>query len=148
MTGLTGRSDHNLDAKGRLILPARFRQALSGGFYLSPGYHQSRDGSMLPNLTIYPMDTWEAVCSKVDALAEEDSSVADMFFAYSELCQPDSQFRIVIPQNLRAYAQLTKSVVLTGRSSKIILWDAQLLQQAEGMRLDTANVAAMMRLLR
>lgn len=148
MAGFTGRSDHNLDTKGRLILPARFRPSLADGFYIAPGYHQSRDGSILPNLTIYPLEAWDAVCAKVDALSEEDSSVADMFFANSELCVPDSQYRIVIPQLLRDYAQLKKAVVLTGRNSRILLWDAELLRQAEGMALSASNVAAMMKLLK
>lgn len=148
MAGLTGKSDHNLDSKGRLILPSRFRTALADGFYIAPGYHQGRNGETIPNLTIYPMEAWDAICAKVEALPEEESSVADMFFAFAEHCEPDSQFRIVIPQTLRTYAQLKKAVVLTGRSSKAILWDAELMQKAEGMMLSTANVAAMMKLLR
>lgn len=148
MAGMTGRSDHNLDTKGRLILPARFRNALADGFYIAPGYHQTQDGAMLPNLTLYPMEAWESLCAKVEQLPEENSSAADMFFASAEKCEPDSQFRIVIPQQLRSYAQLKKAVVLTGRNSRAILWDADLLEQAEGMMLSTSNIAAMMKLLR
>lgn len=147
MTGMTGKSEHNLDSKGRLILPAKFRSALGGEFYIAPGYHESRDGTQVPNLTIYPMDAWNDICGKLNSLPEDQSYVADAFFSSAERCEPDSQFRIVIPQYLREYAQLTKAVVLTGSNTKAKLWDAELLRQTEGMKLSVGNISAMMKAL-
>lgn len=147
LTRMTGRSEHNLDAKGRLILPARFRAVLGSEFYLAPGYHVCPDGTQVPNLTVYPMEAWDRICEKLDSLPENLSYMSDAFFAHAERCEPDSQFRIVIPQGLREYAGLKKTVVLTGSNTKAKLWDADTIRQTEGMRLNIDNITAMMKAL-
>lgn len=144
---MTGKSEHNLDAKGRLILPVKFRAALGEAFYIAAGYHENQDGSLVPNLTLYPMDAWNNISEKLASRPEDESSVAEAFFASAERCEPDSQYRIVIPAYLREYAHLKKSVVLIGCNTRAKLWDADLLAQTEGMRLTVANIARMMKSL-
>ncbi len=145
---MTGKSEHNLDSKGRLILPARLRAELGETFYITAGYHENRDGSLVPNLTLYPMAAWNAICEKLEQLPEDEGSVADAFFASAVRCEPDSQYRIVIPAYLRDYACLKKEVVLIGRNTRAVLWDAETLAKTEGMRLTVNNIARMMKALR
>lgn len=145
---MTGKSEHNLDSKGRLILPVKFRAALGEAFYIAAGYHENQDGSLVPNLTLYPMEAWNSICEKLANMPEDQSSVAEAFFASAERCEPDSQYRIVIPGYLREYAHLKKSVVLIGSNTRAKLWDADLLKQTEGMKLSVDNIARMMKALR
>ncbi len=148
MAQLTGKSEHNLDSKGRLILPVRFRADLGEAFYVAAGYHRTQEGNLIPNLTLYPMDAWNDMCAKFAALPEDESSVAEAFFASAERCEPDSQYRIVIPSYLREYAQLKKAVVLIGCNTRAKLWDADLLAQTESMKLNVNNIARMMQAIR
>jgi MraZ protein len=145
---MTGKSEHTLDAKGRLILPVRLRKELGEAFYIAAGYHQDRDGTLIPNLTLYPMEAWNRISDQLNSLPEEESSVAEAFFSSAEYCQPDGQFRIVVPAYLRDYAQLKKKVVLIGSGTRAKLWDAELLEKTEGMKLTVDNIARMMKAMR
>ena len=115
-----GEYNHTIDAKGRLIIPSRFRELLGEEFVLTRGL----DGC----LSIYPMDEWAAFEEKLRALplTNKDARTFSRFFvAGATTCQLDKQGRILVPQTLRQFAGLEKDVVLTGNLNRIEVWSKE-----------------------
>ena len=115
-----GEYNHIIDAKGRLIIPARFRELLGEEFILTKGL----DGS----LSIYPMDAWEAFETKLRALPLTNKNARTFtrfFVAGATNCELDRQGRILVPQTLREFAGLEKEVVLTGNLDRIEIWSKE-----------------------
>ena len=107
-----GEYNHIIDAKGRLIIPARFRELLGEEFILTKGL----DGC----LSIYPMDAWEAFETNKNA-----RTFTRFFVAGATNCELDRQGRILVPQTLREFAGLEKEVVLTGNLDRIEIWSKE-----------------------
>jgi MraZ protein len=110
---------HNLDAKGRLAIPARFRDALGPESILTRGVDRC--------LVIYPSDAWHSLAARVDAmpLTDHDTRMYRRFlFADAAVIDPDGQGRIVLPADLRAYAEIERSVVVVGMDSTVEIWAA------------------------
>ena len=115
-----GEYNHIIDAKGRLIIPARFRELLGEEFILTKGL----DGC----LSIYPMDAWEAFETKLRALPLTNKNARTFtrfFVAGVTNCELDRQGRILVPQTLREFAGLEKEVVLTGNLDRIEIWSKE-----------------------
>ena len=115
-----GEYNHIIDAKGRLIIPARFRELLGEEFILTKGL----DGC----LSIYPMDAWEAFETKLRALPLTNKNARTFtrfFVAGATNCELDRQGRILVPQTLREFAGLEKEVVLTGNLDLIEIWSKE-----------------------
>ena len=115
-----GEYNHTIDAKGRLIIPARFRELLGEEFILTKGL----DGC----LSIYPMDAWEAFETKLRALPLTNKNARTFtrfFVAGATNCELDRQGRILVPQTLREFAGLEKEVVLTGNLDRIEIWSKE-----------------------
>lgn len=115
-----GEYSHTIDAKGRLIIPAKFREALGEEFILTKGL----DGCLL----IYPMDEWESFEEKLKALPLTDKNARAFlrfFVAGATACELDRQGRILVPSTLREFAGLEKEVVLTGNLTRIEIWSKQ-----------------------
>lgn len=123
-----GEYQHTLDAKGRVILPARFRDQLAGGAVMT-----KLDGC----LAVYPMDEWAEVADEIRQIAKRgraERQAARVFFAGAAEVEPDKQGRVAIPPALREYAHLERDVVVTGAYSRIEIWDASVwrTRNAEG----------------
>ena len=115
-----GEYNHIIDAKGRLIIPARFRELLGEEFILTKGL----DGC----LSIYPMDAWEAFETKLRALPLTNKNARTFtrfFVAGATNCELDRQGIILVPQTLREFAGLEKEVVLTGNLDRIEIWSKE-----------------------
>ena len=115
-----GEYNHIIDAKGRLIIPARFRELLGEEFILTKGL----DGC----LSIYPMDAWEAFETKLRALPLTNKNARTFtrfFVAGATNCELDRQGRILVPQTLREFAGLEKEVVLAGNLDRIEIWSKE-----------------------
>ena len=115
-----GEYNHIIDAKGRLIIPARFRELLGEEFILTKGL----DGC----LSIYPMDAWEAFETKLRALPLTNKNARTFtrfFVAGATNCELERQGRILVPQTLREFAGLEKEVVLTGNLDRIEIWSKE-----------------------
>ena len=115
-----GEYNHIIDAKGRLIIPARFRELLGEEFILTKGL----DGC----LSIYPMDEWKAFEEKLRALPLTNKNARTFtrfFVAGATNCELDRQGRILVPQTLREFAGLEKEVVLTGNLDRIEIWSKE-----------------------
>lgn len=115
-----GEYSHTIDAKGRLIIPSRFREQLGEEFVLTKGL----DGC----LSIYPMDEWTAFEEKLRALPLTNKNArtfSRFFVAGATVCELDKQGRILVPATLREFAGLEKDVVLTGNINRIEVWSKQ-----------------------
>ena len=112
-----GEYNHTIDAKGRLIIPSKFRELLGEEFVLTKGL----DGCLF----IYPMDEWEAFEEKLRALPLTNKNArtfSRFFVAGATTCELDKQGRILVPGTLREYAGLEKDVILAGNLDRIEVW--------------------------
>ena len=114
-----GRYDHSLDAKGRLILPARLRARLGSRCFLTP--HLERC------IGVWPIETFEAEIEARKAQAVDTWSRNDMrdWFAAVDEIEIDAQGRILVASDLRLYAQLEREVVVVGVDDHVELWSPQ-----------------------
>ena len=115
-----GSSFHNLDPKGRLIIPARFREVLKEG---------SIDGLMVSKmdgaLICYTFEEWQKVEERILNMAVKSENMRRfrrIFIGGAFECMLDKQGRIVIPPTLRQYAGLEKEVVLVGVLDHFEIW--------------------------
>ena len=115
-----GEYNHTIDAKGRLIIPSKFREALGSEFVLTKGL----DGCLF----VFPMKEWEAFEEKLRSLPLIDKNArkfSRFFLAGASTCELDKQGRILVPGKLREFAQMDKEVVLTGMLDRIEVWSKE-----------------------
>lgn len=115
-----GEYNHTIDAKGRLIIPSKFREALGNEFVLTKGL----DGCLF----VFPMKEWEAFEEKLRSLPLIDKNArkfSRFFLAGASTCELDKQGRILVPGTLREFAQMDKEVVLTGMLDRIEVWSKE-----------------------
>ncbi|MCJ7835948.1 division/cell wall cluster transcriptional repressor MraZ [Cuneatibacter sp. NSJ-177] len=113
-----GEYSHTIDAKGRLIIPSRFREELGDNFVVTKGL----DGCLFA----YTNEEWKHFEEKLQAIPvsnQKGRRFARYFLAGATLCEVDKQGRILIPANLRAAAALEKDVVLAGVGDRVEIWD-------------------------
>ncbi|EOL47840.1 division/cell wall cluster transcriptional repressor MraZ [Enterococcus caccae] len=113
-----GEFQHNIDAKGRLIVPAKFRDQLGEKFVVTRGM----DGCLFG----YPMSEWEELEGKLKEmpLAKKDArTFVRFFYSAATECEIDKQGRINIPATLRTHGSLEKACVIIGVSNRIEIWD-------------------------
>lgn len=118
-----GFSTVNIDSKGRMAIPSRFRQRLA---VESDGHLVQTLNPLDRSLWIYPLTDWEDIETKLAALSDFDKQsrrAKQMMRGYASDCQLDAQGRILIPQELRDYAQLEKQAVILGQGNKFEVWD-------------------------
>ena len=112
--------NHTLDTKGRLIIPAKFREILGEEFVISKGM----DGCLF----VYANDDWNAFEQKLTSLPlinKEARQFARFFLAGAATVEVDKQGRILIPSVLREFASLQKDVVFVGVGSRIEIWSKE-----------------------
>lgn len=113
----------NLDSKGRLAIPAKYRDALfaqSSGKLVLTADHENAC------LLLYPEPTWLPIRDKINAMPSLNSLVRQLqrrLLGYAETIDMDAAGRILISPALRTYAKLDKQVVLVGQGNKFELWD-------------------------
>lgn len=116
---LIGEYQHNLDVKGRVNFPAKLREALGEQFILSKGLGDDC-------LFVYSMEEWEKLSQKINSQPIAKAKKLQRFlFSGAVMAEPDKQGRILIPQNLRAYAGLEKDVIIVGASNRAEIWDLE-----------------------
>lgn len=116
--GLKGQFNHSIDAKGRLIIPTKLREALGETFVITKGL----DGCLYG----YPQEDWaefEEKLKKLPMLNKRARQTKDFFMAGAADCELDSQGRILLPQILRDFAGITKEVAIVGNIERIEIWD-------------------------
>ena len=113
-----GEYNHSIDNKGRLIVPAKFRELLGEKFVVTKGMDKC--------LWMFDMQGWGELEGKIQKLPitnEKARKMSRYFMAGAAECEIDKQGRILIPQNLRKHADLVKDVTLVGVGGHIEIWD-------------------------
>lgn len=126
MAELLGQHRYQLDTKGRIALPARFREAFAQGVFLTLG----QDGCLFA----YPIDEWQRRSAEVRGRplsGQEARAYARMFFGSAEPVELDSQGRLVIPQRLRSLVSLGREVVVVGVSERLEIWASEAWERYE-----------------
>jgi MraZ protein len=116
---LLGEYQHNLDTKGRMAIPAKFREKLSAGAIITRGIDNC--------LFVFGNTEWETLAAKLMALplAQANSrAFVRLMLAGATDVEIDGQGRILIPDYLRKYAALKKEVVVAGLYNRVEIWDA------------------------
>lgn len=113
-----GEHQHTLDDKGRVILPAKFRDRLNGGLVFVPGQDHCID--------VFPRGTFERRVEELRDLPRESQKARAylrtlLAGAHEEV--PDGQGRVTIPPRLREYAGLDKELTVNGADTKVEIWD-------------------------
>ncbi|GKW12012.1 MULTISPECIES: division/cell wall cluster transcriptional repressor MraZ [Pectobacterium] len=115
----------NLDSKGRLAVPTRYREMLNeesqGQMVCTIDLHQ-------PCLLLYPLPEWEIIEQKLSRLSSMnpvERRVQRLLLGHASECQMDSAGRLLIANTLRQHADLKKEVMLVGQFNKFELWDEQ-----------------------
>ena len=128
-----GEYQHSLDAKGRVILPARFRDQLEGGAVMA----RALDGC----LAVYPVSEFDRVAAKLREARErgpKERQAARSFFTGAVEITPDKQGRVAIPLHLREYASLEREVIVAGNFDHLEIWDHATFNQRD--REGTASI--------
>ena len=115
-----GEYNHTIDAKGRLIIPAKFREVLGDEFVVTKGM----DGCLF----VFDNPEWQVFADKLRGLPMIDKEARQFtrfFLAGAAACEVDKQGRILLPQVLREFAGLEKDVVLVGVASRIEIWSKE-----------------------
>ncbi len=119
----SGHFRHTIDSKGRLSIPARFRDVLADGYGDKLMIVPTRNA-----LDVHPWKSWDELETRVAALARLDPDVREFRYAYLSLGQEvvlDPQGRIQIPADYRGQAGLSKDVVIIGMRDTFEVWDVE-----------------------
>lgn len=120
-----GYSVLSLDSKGRLAVPSKYRERLVG---LAEGNLVLTLNPLDRSLWLYPLPEWELIEAKLAQLSDFDRQgrrAKQMMRGHATDCPLDGQGRILIPQQLREYANLGKQAVILGQGNKFEIWDEQ-----------------------
>lgn len=118
-----GRFEYTIDPKGRVNIPARFREQLQ---------ESGQESFVITNfdncIYVYPVDDWsrtEEILSTISSVDRKRNTFLRFFIGGAVEVAPDKQGRILIPPSLRAYAGLEKDVVITGMPNRFEIWSSE-----------------------
>ena len=117
---LNGEFNNTLDAKGRLIVPSKVKEALGNEFVITRGLEKC--------LLVYPMESWqvmEETRKGLDFFNPTARKFVRFFFGSAVTCEVDNQGRALIPLQLRSWAGIDREVVTVGAGDKLEIWDKQ-----------------------
>ena len=126
-----GRYHHNLDEKGRLTIPAKFRDALAEGAFLTQGFDR--------NLRLLTEADFEAMAAQINRLSMTDPAIRQLrrlIFATASHVQLDRIGRTLVPQFLREFAGLDNEAIIVGVGEAIEIWSPEVWAEQESLLLD------------
>ncbi|CAM2828254.1 division/cell wall cluster transcriptional repressor MraZ [Paenibacillus sediminis] len=132
-----GEFQHSIDEKGRMIIPAKFRELLGTSFVVTRGLDQC--------LFIYPLEEWAVLEQKLKTLPlmkSDARAFTRFFFSGATECEWDKQGRVNLPANLRQYAKLEKDCVVLGVSNRVEIWSKDIWEHYFQQSEDTFNEIA------
>lgn len=133
---LTGEYQHNMDLKGRVTIPSKFRDDLGDKFYVCKGL----DGCLF----VLSQEQWDRLVEKVAAIPlAQGKAIQRYFFSGAAEVEPDKQGRVLIPQNLRDHAGLEKDVAVIGAAVRAEIWDTARWNEYNQSQTDEAIEASM-----
>ena len=112
-----GEYHHSIDEKGRIIIPAKFREELGNTFIITRGIENC--------LFVYPMSNWEKICNKLNSLpfTKKDARNFNRFFMSGATeVELDKQGRVNVTSPLISYAKLEKDCVVIGTGDRLEIW--------------------------
>ena len=115
-----GEYHHNIDEKGRLIMPSKFRSDLGETFVITRGIDSC--------LFVYPKESWNNITSKLNELSftkKDVRSFQRFFLSAATICEFDKQGRVSVTSPLADYADLTKECVIIGVNDRIEIWSKE-----------------------
>jgi MraZ protein len=115
-----GRYEHTIDDKGRIIIPARFRELLVNGAYVTQGFDH--------NLIVLPAPSFEQIYHHINEMSMTDPTARQLkrfIFSNAERCNFDRAGRMLLPQFLREAAQLEGTTILVGVGDYFEIWSPQ-----------------------
>lgn len=115
-----GEYSHNIDEKGRLAVPVKFREELKGGAVVTKGL----DGCLF----LYTMEEWKKLAEKLSNLPISQANTrafARLMLAGAMDVTLDKQGRIIIPDYLRKFVNISKKVVINGLYNRLEIWDSE-----------------------
>lgn len=118
-----GEYHHSVDDKGRIIMPAKFREQLGGTFYITIDLWGREEE---PCLYIYAEDGFQELCDKLRQMAASDPETRKLYRKFYSRVQDtsvDKQGRVMLTPELREHAKLDKDIVLAGQDDHIEIWD-------------------------
>ena len=131
----------NLDSKGRLAVPTRYREQLMN---ISEGQMVCTIDIHHPSLLLYPLAEWEIIEQKLSRLSSMNPAerrVQRLLLGHASECQMDSAGRLLLAPVLRQYAGLTKEIMLVGQFNKFELWDEATWHQQVKEDIDAAQMS-------
>jgi MraZ protein len=115
-----GQYRHSLDDKGRMIVPARFREVLDGTIYLTQGFDQ--------NLRVLPEAAFTAIYARVTEMSSTNPTARELrrlIFSTAQQVDIDSNGRILIPKYLRDVADLNEEAIVVGVGEALEIWSPE-----------------------
>lgn len=119
-----GLSELNIDSKGRLAVPSRYRECL---FVKESARSVLTLSPMDRSILLYPAAEWTLIESQLEKLSDSEKQsrrVKQMMRGHATDCHIDASGRILIPRKLRDYAEIQKQVVFSGQGNKFEIWNA------------------------
>jgi len=119
-----GQYEHTIDEKGRLIVPAKYREPLGDNFIITYGLDVC--------LFVYSLEEWKTLAEKLKLLplGQRDArAFKRILFSRAANCTIDSQGRVIIMKYLRDYARIDKEVMIIGVSDRIEIWSKDIWQK-------------------
>ena len=112
---MSGECQLNMDVKGRMMVPAKFREDLGDSFVVTKGLDNC--------IFVFPKDSWEELEAKINELPLADSRfIKRLLIGSKETLEADKQGRILVPATLRQHAKLEKDVVIMGLGDRAEIW--------------------------
>ncbi|PKM38990.1 MAG: division/cell wall cluster transcriptional repressor MraZ [Firmicutes bacterium HGW-Firmicutes-9] len=124
---LIGSFEHMLDAKGRVFIPAKWRESVGDTLVLTLGLLESTSAVCLSGMSL---EEWERFSQKLSALPVTDvkgQAIRRKIYSMAAACEIDKQGRILIPAQLRDLAELTKDATLIGVGERVEIWNPETL---------------------
>jgi len=128
-----GQFDHSIDEKGRLTVPARYRELLDGGAYITLGFEN--------NLMVMRSEEFEKLQEKIKLMSitnTKSRQLARLIFGNAAMLDIDNNGRILIPQFLRDLSKLDSSVKIVGIGTHFELWNPDFWNKKQEIILDGA----------
>lgn len=133
-----GINSINIDAKGRLAIPKRYRESISEA---SENQLIATIDLHSPCLLVYTLDEWEVIERKLMSLPNVDPQARlyqRLLLGHASEMEMDSQGRVLLPSLLREHAKLEKAAILLGQGNKFELWSQEAWDASRPKMLDTA----------
>mgnify|MGYP000320855449 CR=1 FL=1 len=131
----TGEYSYTIDAKGRVNIPAKFRQGLApendNTFVITRG--------MDPCIWVYPLTAWQIIeddLKDLSAISSINRSFIRSTARYASMVSYDKQGRIILSNSLMSYAKLKKDAMIIGMVNKIEIWDPAMLEKVDKKNLE------------